>query len=100
MLVYGARSNPLSHFLTRSLNKKVNAQNVFVADSAETGAADRLPTMRQSLNCNEFPTVTNRAMLKSLIEENGIGGIIDVTGGRFGDEILSEQDFKSEHPQI
>ena len=36
VLLYGARSNPLSYYLSKRLNVELTSNNVFVADTEQT----------------------------------------------------------------
>ena len=68
VLLYGARSNPLSYFLHKQLNIKLNARNVFVADTTESKELNRMPTDK-TFSCSEL-SVNNTRNLITLLEEN------------------------------
>ena len=68
VLLYGARSNPLSYFLHKQLNIKLNSRNVFVADTTESKELNRMPT-EKSFSCSEL-SVNNMRNLITLLEEN------------------------------
>ena len=79
VLLYGARSNPLSYFLHKQLNIKLNARNVFVADTPESAEQNRMPTDK-TFSCNEL-SVSHMRNLITLLEENQITNVIDMTNG-------------------
>ena len=79
VLLYGARSNPLSYFLTRQLNVLLNARNVFIADTSETMGQNRMPSDRK-FSCNEL-IVDDQHKLINQIEQHQISNVIDLTNG-------------------
>ena len=79
VLLYGARTNPLSYFLSRRLNIELSSKNVFVADSSQSIVQNRMPTDK-NFSCNEL-MVEDKHRLIDQIEENEITNIIDMTNG-------------------
>ena len=61
MLIYGARASPLSYFLSRTLNLRCHASNVFVVDSAASRAANKLPATRDKFTCQLLDDVAEGA---------------------------------------
>ena len=84
VLLYGARSNPLSYFLTRQLNVLLSPGNVFVADTPQSLQSNRLPTDRK-FSCNEM-VVDDKRRLINHVEENEITNVIDMTNGTLLEE--------------
>merc|ERR1712087_116535 len=79
VLLYGARSNPLSYFLSRRLNTELTANNVFVADTSQSMEQNRMPADKK-FECNEM-VVKDEHSLIDQIERNDITNIIDMTNG-------------------
>ena len=79
VLIYGTRANPLSFFLTRSLNRRLTAHNVFCVDTMASRKNSRLLPMRDVYNCNELPDLGEGLRLQDFVEENAITDVIDMT---------------------
>ena len=79
VLLYGARSNPLSYFLSRKLNILLSSKNVFVADTPESMQLNRMPSDKK-FSCNEI-SVEDKHKLITHVEENEITNVIDMTNG-------------------
>lgn len=79
VLIFGTRANPLSFFLSRNLNRRLNATNVFCVDTPETRAQNRLMPVREVFTCKELPDLEDSEALQQVIEENQITDIVDMT---------------------
>ena len=79
VLIYGTRANPLSFFLSRSLNLRLSANNVFCIDTVQTKDQVRLIPMRDVYSCNELPVLEDSSQLESIIQENQITDVVDMT---------------------
>ena len=97
VLLYGARSNPLSYFLHKQLNIKLSARNVFVADTPESKELNRMPTDRK-FSCSEL-SVNHMRNLITLLEENQITNVIDMTNGQLLTD-NQEVDVANELPSV
>ena len=93
VLLYGARSNPLSYFLSRQLNILLSSRNVFVADTPQSMQSNRMPSDRK-YSCNET-VVEDKRRLINHVEEHEITNVIDMTNGTLleekGDLNLNEE---------
>ena len=94
VLLYGARSNPLSYFLTQQLAKKLPAGNVLIIDTEQSKEENRMAVGRECFpGCKELPLLVNKEHLVSQTSDNGVSDIIDMTNGTLFNEhseILSE----------
>ena len=79
MLIYGTRANPLSFFLTRSLNLRLTANNVFCVDTKQTKEKVRLIPMRDVYNCIEIPELEDPEQLQAIVADNQITDVVDMT---------------------
>lgn len=79
MLIFGPRANPLSYFLSRSLNLRLTGKNVFVVDTPQTREQNRLPEIRSTFGCTELPDLAQTDHLEQVVSENEITDIIDLT---------------------
>ena len=68
MLIYGTRANPLSFFLSRSLNRRLTNQNVFSIDTLETREQNRHLPIRDNYRCNELPDLKHKDHLEFIID--------------------------------
>ena len=96
ILIYGTRSSPLSFFLSRKLNIWLGAKNIYCVDTPVTRAQNRLLPIRDVFGCNELPDLTDAAALESIITENQITDVIDMTNTPFikAEEEGTVQDLK------
>ena len=100
VLVYGTRAHPLSFFLTRSLNRRVTANNVFSMDTLETREENRhLPIREDRYNCKELPDLQHKDHLESVITENEITDVIDMTNTSCKVRTDDDEDEKLEVPK-
>mgnify|MGYP001082842771 FL=1 len=80
MLIYGTRANPLSFFLSRSLNVRLSTTNVFCIDTETSRQESRLLTISENnFQCNELQDMTSQADLARVVDQNKITDIIDMT---------------------
>ena len=79
VLIFGTRANPLSFFLSRSLNLRLNATNVYSVDTVQTREQLRLISLRDVYNCNELPDLPERTSgILQIVVENQITDVIDM----------------------
>ena len=85
-MIYGTRSNPLSFFLTRSLNRTLSGNNVYCIDTNVTKGQNRHESVRDRYSCNELPVLEDQAHLEQIVSENKITDVIDMTNTSCKDE--------------
>ena len=79
MLIFGTRANPLSYFLTRSLNIRLHASNVYCVDTPATREQNRLLPIRDVYGCTQLPDLQDQGLLDNIVGENEITDVIDMT---------------------
>ena len=67
VLIYGTRANPLSFFLSRRLNLRLHASNVYCLDTTITRGQNRLLPIRDVFGCIELPDLTDVAAIEQVI---------------------------------
>ena len=69
MLIYGTRASPLSLQLSRSLNLRLTATNVFSLDTEITRTKNRLlPITDKKFQCKELSDMTSPDALHEIID--------------------------------
>lgn len=77
--MYGTRANPLSFFLSRNLNLRLTANNVYCVDTVMTQQESRLTPMRDLFTCTELPVMEDLKQLEEIVAKNEITDVIDMT---------------------